>query len=596
MKIKQLRLKNFGSFNNNLDFDLDDNLVIFSGDNYSGKTTIARAIYFSVCQKVLTSGLKLKDLATTGKKSATVGLVYENHNQTCRTYRSTKGDVRNEVWNDHDWEIRDTKDSNIPGLNADQWRIGCFLNEEELGEFLGKTPSNRRDLLNQILGVEQLLQAQKTFIEARRISKRKTKSAISQQTGLRLDEFEDCEAELLECREQIVTLEQKLKQPENVDTKQSLHEEWTRQMHSVEGRLEKIAEKWDSLLAGFEDPEEIRLTLSKITDRLVDRDKHVEQLDAIKEKRILFSSESKRMEKELSEVSGLEGKKLCPTCRQTISSVHISNLETTFSNQIEEIRNSLSQIKEDERIADETMNLFDELSAREANLANRLAQIQNMETDKIDLLKERDLLGKKLSSSPASDGFKEDPIDVHQKLEQAHKDLSILEKQHALYIENQKRIDAANRAAQTATRNQLICEWVADAMNGTVEQIMGVTLANAEEDVLSCLKDFCIFQDTVLSIALEKSKLMPSMHERPFHALSGSEKIILYLGIKIALSRLMPGADFLVLDNPTAHLDRVHQSLMAEYLMSLIPEKQVIILTNESDFARQFSDGKKIQI
>jgi exonuclease SbcC len=89
---------------------------------------------------------------------------------------------------------------------------------------------------------------------------------------------------------------------------------------------------------------------------------------------------------------------------------------------------------------------------------------------------------------------------------------------------------------------------------------------------------------------------MPDLDGRALQTLSGSEKTILYLSMKIALSRLMPGADFLVLDDPTLHLDETRRERLRDYLANLMSEKQVIVFTNDRGFAEQFANAKRINL
>ena len=52
MKIKRLIVKNFGIFRGTRSFDFDDDVVVIYGENFTGKTTLVRALYFALCGKV----------------------------------------------------------------------------------------------------------------------------------------------------------------------------------------------------------------------------------------------------------------------------------------------------------------------------------------------------------------------------------------------------------------------------------------------------------------------------------------------------------------------------------------------------------------
>ena len=72
--------------------------------------------------------------------------------------------------------------------------------------------------------------------------------------------------------------------------------------------------------------------------------------------------------------------------------------------------------------------------------------------------------------------------------------------------------------------------------------------------------------------------------------LSGSEKTILYLSLKIALSKALGNPGFFVFDDPTLHLDYGRKRLMIEFILKLAEEYQVIVTSNDQD-VREGLDG-----
>lgn len=168
--------------------------------------------------------------------------------------------------------------------------------------------------------------------------------------------------------------------------------------------------------------------------------------------------------------------------------------------------------------------------------------------------------------------------------------------QQTLFEKNQKNIDDTNKIAIKASQDQTVCEWFADAFAETIRSIIGSSLKQAEQTVFDCLNEFNIFHSDVSDLDLEKTNLMPKMAGRPFHALSGGEKSILYIGMKLAISGLMAGADFMVMDNPSLHLDNHHKTIMADYLVNLAKDKQLIILTNDKGFADKINAGNRLDL
>ena len=117
------------------------------------------------------------------------GIVYLSDGQTYLTQRWNSGVVKTDISRDQTWHGIDH--SALPPLNSLQWQVGCFLKEEELGEFLTLTHTSRRDLLNQLLGMEDLMRVQERFIEVRRIAKREEKRALAHQDSISENPPED---------------------------------------------------------------------------------------------------------------------------------------------------------------------------------------------------------------------------------------------------------------------------------------------------------------------------------------------------------------------------------------------------------------------
>jgi DNA repair exonuclease SbcCD ATPase subunit len=597
MKIERLIIKNFGIFRGARFFDLDDDLVVFYGDNFTGKTTLVRALYFALCGRVLTTGIKQpQGLVSSNEQSATVGTVYTHENETYRIYRSTKGDIKSEFFQHQQWQQKENNAIVLPALNPQQWQICCFLKEDEVGEFLAKPPATRRDLLNQILGIEQLLSVQEAFIKVRRLAKRLEKTALSQQTGLRLDGAKDCTKELAACRNKVTLLEGKIQEPKDTDSRQRLHLEWTQQKDTLQNRLKTLTTEYETLLSGFASPDELRNTLQQVTERLTERDQAIREAEARSEKRITLSAKLRETEELLSNFQGLQGQDMCPTCLQPLSEEHLHRLERAYQEQCDELKVSLSKAEAEEREAREALELFEQLATREADLRRRTVKIDILERNINETHIQLETLDAKLASIADETAPDNDRMTLQQELEKTRARLKQLETQQALFQEHRQNIEMINQQANKATHHRLLSEWITDTVEQTLQTIVGASLNQIEQSVICHLKEFGLLWSHPHSLDLKGSQLMPDIDGRVFHALSGSEKVILYLGMKMAISQLMPGADFAVLDNPTLHLDDVRREQMRDYLLNLIPQKQIIVLTNDRIFADLINQGKRIDL
>ena len=77
--------------------------------------------------------------------------------------------------------------------------------------------------------------------------------------------------------------------------------------------------------------------------------------------------------------------------------------------------------------------------------------------------------------------------------------------------------------------------------------------------------------------------------------LSGSEKMILYLCFKAALSTVLGDNGFFVFDDPTLHLDGDRKDLMMSFIQQLAANHQVIVTSNDTDVRDALTDSHMIE-
>ncbi|MDZ7289436.1 MAG: hypothetical protein ONB44_21880 [candidate division KSB1 bacterium] len=601
MKLEKLVVKNLGPYRDTRQFDLNGELTVFWGANFSGKSTLAKAIYFALTDKVLTTGLKPAALTSTGTASGTVGLFYQHNQKRFRIYRSTKGDLQIEQASGERWlPCTEIAASTLPTLNHLQWRIGCFLHEDELGEFLVQPPANRRDLLNQLLGVEQLLKAQELFIEVRRLAKRREKTALGLQQSLRLEGLADRSADLQTAKNTVTKLEARLQAlPGTASAEQPderLRQTWEQAKAAAQNRLAQRQAQLDSIRAGFNHREELAAILQQSAQQLAQRDAAAHEAEKCTEWRITLASQLRQIDETLATLKNLQGRETCPTCQQPISPKLLEKLVAEYQARRRAILRDHDEAETKEHEARETVRLFDELARKQTGLEHRLQQWQQIETEIALTQTEIETWETKLTALAPLSSADQSREQLQQELETQRRRLAELERQQALYEQRQQEILSANRQAEAVTRHRLLSEWAADALAQTVQAAIGISLKKAESEIVSCLQRFELFHAQPQKIDLEKSQLMPDLDGRALQTLSGSEKTILYLSMKIALSRLMPGADFLVLDDPTTHLDETRRERLRDYILTLTPQKQILLFTNDRSFAGQFTNANRIEL
>lgn len=600
MKLERLVVKNVGRYREKHEFDLRGEMILFYGANFSGKSTLVRAVYFALTGRVLNTGLKPPALASTNAASGTVGLFYQHQQSRFRIYRSTKSEVQIEQADGEKWQRCAEGAVTLPALNFQQWRTGCFLHEDELGEFLVQPPASRRDLLNQLLGVESLLQAQELFIQVRRLAKRREKTATGLQESLRLDGLTDRTVELQAARSAVAKLEARRQtlQETRLDAgpDERLRQTWEQAKAAAQTRLEQSQQQLAAVRAGFTHHDELAELLQHSAQQLTQRENAIRDMERCTEWRIALTSQLRQVEEMLGMIKGLQGRETCPTCQQPLAPAAIARLVEDYQTKREAVVAEREQAAAKEHEARETVRMFDELAGKQIDLEQRYQRWQQIAIEIAAAQAEWETWEAKLAALAPLSPTGESREKLQQELDAQRRQLAELERQHLLYEQRRQAVLSANRQAEIVAQQRLLSEWAAEAVARTVQSVVGISLKKADAEIAACLQSFDLFRASPQKIDLEKSQLMPNLDGRALLTLSGSEKTILYLSMKTALSRLMPGADFLILDDPTLHLDEIRRGRLRDYLVSLLSEKQIILFTNDRGFAEQFGNAKRIDL
>jgi ABC-type multidrug transport system ATPase subunit len=134
-------------------------------------------------------------------------------------------------------------------------------------------------------------------------------------------------------------------------------------------------------------------------------------------------------------------------------------------------------------------------------------------------------------------------------------------------------------------RTCLSFELACDGVEKTIASLQRTILQPAEEGLICWLKRMNLSQFS--QVDLKNQHLLPSLNvegfERNLMLLSGSEKMILYLCFKAALSEALGNPGFFVFDDPTLHLDPERRDSMIVFIQRLAEEHQVIVTSNDPD-------------
>jgi len=246
MILTKLTLKNFKSHLNTV-IDFNPGISIIVGENGAGKSTIFEAISFALFKQY--TGKKINDLIRTNKdkdskikmsveleflsKGVGYKIIRERTSSQSKAYLFKK-DLTSESYSkiaESDKQVNDEIQA-ILEMDADLFLNAIYIRQGEIADLIGKTPSERKQLIGKLLKLEELEKAWKNFlplINNYENDKAQLKGKLSSETELnyelksKMSEFERLKINASEAEDKKQELDRK--REENIAVKSEMEAE-----------------------------------------------------------------------------------------------------------------------------------------------------------------------------------------------------------------------------------------------------------------------------------------------------------------------------------------------------------------------------------
>lgn len=388
MIFTKLTLKNFKSHRNTV-IDFEPGISIIVGENGAGKSTILEGISFALFKKH--SSKKIDDLVRISKNKSShepmsISLEFISNGKEYRITRtrgtSSKAELLVKDFDDGTIKIA-TGDSSVNNevqtlleMDADLFLNAIYIQQGEISSLIGKTPSEKKQLIGKLLGVEGLEKAWKNSLPLINVYENqkaelegRTASSLDLNNDLKSKKFvlEDIKIKGTEIEKEINELEQlkTLKANEKLE-------------------MEKVKSTFDTLNTQLLNENE---NTKKIVD---DRKKFQEQLDDLRVK-----------EKEMIHLEKFPIK--LPIYLDFLESVknleQITKEREKYQNKLDKIKKQKSILKEEEKRYNQYLQVqkkLNDYNERKSKLESELEIIKEFEKNKLDTEKEISESNKKI--------------------------------------------------------------------------------------------------------------------------------------------------------------------------------------------------------
>jgi len=623
MRLEKILLKSFGCFNRR-DFELGEGINLIFGPNFSGKSTLVNAIFFVLAGKPIVPRVATGALTQAGAESGTAGVGFREQGKDYQLFRSTQGDGELRCREGDCWHkiftgkrAADEDLRKLFDLTYDHLAAATFLREGEIFEFLGRQPSHRRAILYALLGIDRLIEVRERFLEVRRIAKREETRLQEHQRRLQLATVKTHREEIERIQDQVIGLEKELELLSSYNTasgNEVLIFELAEKRSRLETQMNALAGERTSTLGGFNDTAHIRQTIDEVETAInvtqnveARREKLIQEIGSLQNQTKLLAETCQTLSQLLASNQGH-----CPTCHQPVHQMILKGILEEKQDERDKSEECLAAKQKQLDINSVELSTLRELNQRHQVLQSKVQTLERIESQHGDVQAEVNAISAKFRSlktddapeshtsettSPGYAKVVERRRQIKNKIDGLRKRLVTLNREEAIITNKREELERSEAAVNNAVRNRLNLELTCDAIERTIQSIQHQVLQPAERELQRWLKRMNLFE--LGQIDLRSQHLLPSLridgNDRSLMLLSGSEKIILYLSLKIALSRTLGNPGFFVFDDPTLHLDYSRKRLMIEFIRKLSEEYQVIVTSNDSDVLKGLDGAHLIE-
>ncbi len=608
IRLRKITLENIGCFvRKTLKFS---GLGVIFGENRTGKSTLVYAVYFALYGKHLNTHLKVSDLCRKGEPAGKVTLHFDREGISYRLGRTTDALPRlfrratpEEPWEPiplHDPEILDT----LLPVPAETAALTSFFRESELIYFLQDMPRYNQTMLQSLIGMEEGLNLRSRLKKAMGRAREIQKAVENAAPKRRLDplSLELTRRQLAEAEQALAAFDSVLggsRDPGLPDP--TVYKLLLRQHEAGSKNLAALRELSEKL-----PPLE---SLAAEREALASRIREAERGEAESEglQRGLGAAVQKRdhLRLRLKHLGALRERPACPVCEQEVPPEQIETLGRKIESQ-------LAQAEADrQRIAAELEALHGLREARSGD-QRRLLEIERQVLERRDIEQRTQDVTQQIAVL-ASDlrRFERVQGTIHeaearygreQEARSRRADLQdqVIRHRVALkrYEDDEKQAGEHQKQVALAQRKTLVCTVAFRAMEEAFQGLGSRLLEKVRGSVGEWSRHFS-FLDR-FDIRITDRELLPMSQARGYqyklNQMSKSERIFLYLLLKLAIGDALGHLGLFMLDDPADGLDLKRKQTLAYLLAEVAGRRQVLVTTNDADFAEMFAGARRVDL
>jgi DNA repair exonuclease SbcCD ATPase subunit len=600
MLITQLSVKNWmGHEEQALTFSEGKNLVF--GCNASGKSSLAKAIAFALTGQLPATVDPRRD----GKEVAVIDLnIVTNEGKEFLVRRQTDKKYKNKPITSNIFiydaanlaealytsEQAESFLSDLIGLSSEVFERVIYMKEEDVYAFLADPDNGILHEIDRLIGLQKAhdfantidsLTGEFTRLERdARKNRKEIETAVKRKLGIKQSKTDIKNAmkrmqEIARETEDLMELEKNYRQQQTVlDQLQKF-----KQSLKVD-KLKDIETKFIALQLEYEEErEQLRKIINENTTKLAQ----------LSQEQATFKAKKDLKEQIVQDLSSSEVSD-CPTCGRKMDKQMFTGVLQKLKKEIKELEKQLK----DQIAKVDSLSKANKTKKEKAEALAKKSDLMKSQKDNVsELFKELQTVEKKIAQLQKQD-YPETIKGIKEQLDALGKEEKDLDRAIGRAEGAQKVTEAMvkqkKKKEDSIKHNLKVLELIKKAIQETTDKLRKEYIAeikNQAEDIWKIYKGEPWHIDWTDDF-VPKAKPMNADRELIAYEMSGSERFLILLAIRLAIQKTLEEYNLLIVDEPCQHLDESSGKIFRDILTDIGKKsiKQSIIFTYNQDFLK----------
>lgn len=601
MILDELRLRDVGCFET--ERFAFRGLTVIQGENRTGKSTLVHALFFALFGEHLDRNLAPDDLIRKGRRVAEAQLTFRTEagafrltQRTDRLARLARADGNGEPGEDRPVAPEELR--TLLPLAPDTAGLVAFFRESELIYFLRDVPRYNQTLLENIIGMDEAIVVRSRFKKALARA-REYRRAVD--AAMPRNPLEPLDEEL--ARRRLAEAESVFERVENAyrtSTRDpapdpAIHRLFLRQRDEKAAERERLA----ALLRDLPAAAELETRKAEMESALADAEREAAGGDDLQQALGRWSQKAEQVRTLAGKLRNLQGVSRCPVCRQAVTEERVADLVAEADAEAERAEAQRRQVAARLEIRRRQAAERAELRRRIADLERRVEEVRSLERRIAELDEQLAGLAADLRPYSARSGEtgSEGPSLAAER-ERVQEEM-IRHRVTLKQAENHRKRQAENRIhLEEAERRILLCKVAHQSLDLAIGDVGSHLIARVRESVSEWSRHFGYLDR--FEVNMTDRELLPVIQARGYqyklNQMSKSERIFLYLLLKLAIGDALGHLGLLILDDPADGLDSTRKRTLAYLLTEVARRRQVIVTTNDAEFAGLFDGAARVDL